>query len=493
LGPDGPDARGPVARFLTGRGGLLVALGVALALRLPGLATLGYGVDEGNTTAEAIRLVDVYGWKFWDIPTISLAPLSGSMPVSYYWAALGLEAIGRDFVGLRVPFLLLGLASIALTWILARRLLTDGLVATIAALLLATNAAHVEYSQLARFYMPTLVLGLAWAIAFHALTKNPRLLPAIGLAAVQLLGFGTHHLFPLLGPIAIVYGVAVLRHPGPDARPDYRRRLVLFALGALVLSCAPLVSNAMELLGSGHTQSGDGDHRALRNVARAAGGMFLRIEPAMLLLASLGAWTAWKSRGRDGRFLVLLAFGITAQILMIGLLGQIRGRYVLWCLPYFAILAALATVRTLCDAPRRSALLVAGLTLVAFGLSTSQYLFVHADGRIAAGQVRGDAEKLAGDDALIVILGAGPPAEARAFSGWNLDRLETVHTERLRHMREALRPWLGRRLILVCHAQTEGFLKASDLYRDPRLRLVGSRVDATRRQSLHYAYYEWTP
>ena len=486
-----PPERGALARFLAGPAGLGAALLVALALRLLGLASFGYGVDEGNTTAEAIRLVDVYGWKFWEIPTKALTPLSGSMPVSYYVAALGLEGFGRDFVGLRLPFLLLGLGSVALTWWLARRLFRDGLIAAVAALLLAANAAHVEYSQLARFYMPTLVLGLAWALAFHALATRPALGSALALAAIQLVGFGTHHLFPLLGPIALVHGVAVLRDPGPGALPDHRRRLILFALGALVLSCAPLVVNAMELRASGHSQAAGGDHDATRNVVRAAGGMLLRIEPAMLLLAVLGAVVAWRRDGRDGRYVVLLAFGLTAELLLIGLLGQIRGRYVLWCLPYFAILAAVGSIRALDGTGRRSGLLVAGLGALALGLSTGEYLFVHADGRLAAAKVRVDAMRLAGDDALVVILGAGPPPEARAFAGWDLGRLETIHTEDLRNVAAALQPWLGRRLILVCHQQTEGFLRASSLFRDPRLRLAGTRPDPTRRQTLYYAYYEW--
>ena len=132
----------PIGRVLRGPGGLLVVLLLALALRLPGLASFGYGVDEGNTAAEAIRLVDVYDWRSWDIPTHKLHPLSGTMPLSYYAAAVGLQTVGRSLVGLRLPFLVLGLLSILITWITARRLLGAPGVATLAALYLALNPAH---------------------------------------------------------------------------------------------------------------------------------------------------------------------------------------------------------------------------------------------------------------------------------------------------------------------------------------------------------------
>jgi len=221
-----------------GPAALLLVLLLALAVRLPGLASFGYGVDEGNTAAEAIRLVDVYHGRFWDIATHKLHPLSGSMPLAYYVAAAGLETLGRTFVGLRVPFLLLGLASIVLAWLVARRLLGHPRVAVLAALYVALNPAHAVYSQFARFYVPTLLMGLLFALALEAMVRRPDVLRGLALAVALALGYLTHHVFPLLLPVGGIYVLLALAHP-PEV-PRYRLRPLAVSLGAVLLSCLPL-------------------------------------------------------------------------------------------------------------------------------------------------------------------------------------------------------------------------------------------------------------
>jgi Dolichyl-phosphate-mannose-protein mannosyltransferase len=484
------------ADFLRGPGGLVLILLLALLIRLPGLTTFGYGVDEGNTAAEALRLVDDYGWRYWDIPSEKLTPLSSSMPLSYYLAACGLETVGRDLAGLRLPFLILGLLGVALTWIVARRLTGSAVVAGLAALYLALNPAHISYSQLARFYMPTLVVGLIWVLALDRLVRRPSLVASVALAVVVVLGYLTHHLFALTGLIAVIAMILALRRPPHDAPGNYRGRLVLFGILAYALSSPPLLINVVEVLTAGHVQAAAEGTRStsgiLRNVIRAGGGAILRIEIPVLILSILGSWIAVRRCGRGGLLLVLMAFVLGAEIFATGSLGQIRGRYILWCLPYFAILAAVATRWTFQAAPRgTSAAVIAALVVAALGARAIDY-HTHGDGRVAAGQVRTEARRLAGDDT-VVILGIGPPPEARALAGWDMDRFEMIHTGRLPNLAKELEPLMDRRLILVAHQQTESFLVDSGLTVDRRLRRVGTLIDRARRQSLYYAFYEWRP
>ena len=276
----------------------------------------------------------------------------------------------------------------------------------------------------------------------------------------------------------------------------YRLRLFLFALAAFAVASPPLVINVLEVMSAGHAQTaGDGSrelYTALRNVARAGGGAILRIEPALVLLSLVGAVIAFRRLGRGGLLLVLMSFVLGLEIFGAGMFGQIRGRYIIWCLPYFAILAAVATRWTLAKAPRGgSAVVIAALAVLALGARALDY-HTHGDGRVAAGQVRAEAERLA-VDSTIVILGAGPRREARELSGWDVDRLVMIHTQRLPNLPDELQPLMDRPLLLVAHQQTEGFLKDSGLTSDPRLRRVGTLIDRSRRQSLYYAFYAWTP
>jgi hypothetical protein len=170
----------------------------------------------------------------------------------------------------------------------------------------------------------------------------------------------------------------------------------------------------------------------------------------------------------------------------------VRGRYVIWCIPYVAALAALAVL----GAPRAgrrtlTAVVLVAIVLANLGWSLAGY-HAHGGGRVAAARIRSEARALAGDD-LVVILGNGPPREAMRLAGWNVDRTLRIPTPAIPRAERELAARLDRRLVLVTHQQTEASLRLSGLWGDPRLELRRRIPDRTRRQELHYSLYVWEP
>jgi 4-amino-4-deoxy-L-arabinose transferase-like glycosyltransferase len=127
---------------------LLLVIAVAVAWRLPGLAEIPPQVhgDEAACGLEARRILhgevpNLLGLGWYDIPYPSFA-----------LSALFMTLFGDDLFGLRMGSVVLGVASVGLLFLAARRLY--GLrCATIAALLLAMSHWHVHFSRIGTDYM----------------------------------------------------------------------------------------------------------------------------------------------------------------------------------------------------------------------------------------------------------------------------------------------------------------------------------------------------
>lgn len=166
------------------RGDLLVIpiLLLAIALRV---ATAGYSLwfDE----IAAIRLADQPLQLLW----------SGWMareanPPLYYTLLKGWMALfGASDLAVQTLSVAIGTAGNAAGWWLARRIggTRAGL---IAALLLATSAAHVDFSQEVRGYILAQTAGLFGCVAMVAYLERPRLAPLCGYALAALVALYSH-------------------------------------------------------------------------------------------------------------------------------------------------------------------------------------------------------------------------------------------------------------------------------------------------------------
>ncbi len=103
------------------------------------------------TGARGVELTDgfLWAWTPWAM---------------HYVAALGMGLLGQGSLGARLPFALLGCASIGLTYVVARRLLRDRWASCLSAVLLITSVQYLLLMRQCRYYaiVPVAALLALW-------------------------------------------------------------------------------------------------------------------------------------------------------------------------------------------------------------------------------------------------------------------------------------------------------------------------------------------
>lgn len=172
----------PQARPAPCRGRLALLMLLALGLRLP---TLGQSIwfDEACMSHQRVgSLEQLFATLYVDIhPPLFLSFM-------HFWGRL----MGDGEVMMRLPALACGLASIPLTYLIARRLL-GGPVAMGAALAACLSPVHLWYSIEARLYAPNLLLALLAIWLFHRVLDGVKGHNMLWLVGVMMVMVGVHY------------------------------------------------------------------------------------------------------------------------------------------------------------------------------------------------------------------------------------------------------------------------------------------------------------
>jgi len=133
---------------------LIMVLFLAASVRFIGLGNQNLGPDEIKM-AETVR-------PDRDIQEVMYIPLvdtpTPKPPLTYLINHLFLNIADTDFT-LRFPSVLFGIAGVAATYAMGK-VLADKWLGLLCAFLLSISAAHIRYSQVARFYPALLFLSL---------------------------------------------------------------------------------------------------------------------------------------------------------------------------------------------------------------------------------------------------------------------------------------------------------------------------------------------
>ncbi len=212
----------------------LVALAVAALLGFFGLSNHHFWDDEANTALFARNLLQTGHLDAWDGNNLIGYRLGAEldenlrnvyMPPAQYWlAALGLWAFGPTTWGGRVPFLLLGLASVGVLVMWVRWHLPKQLPGWLPACLLAISPAYLLYIRQCRYYSVLIFASLALLAAYaHPKTTRRATLWAwaVGGASAVLLMF-TH----TMGAAALAATLPIFL-----LEPAYRKKPHLLFLG----------------------------------------------------------------------------------------------------------------------------------------------------------------------------------------------------------------------------------------------------------------------
>ncbi len=208
--------------------GVIVLLLLAFALRLYLLDHQSLWADEGNSVAMAPRApLDILQRTANDIhPPFYYLLL-------HYWVAL----VGTSVFAVRALSVLVGVAAVALTYSVARKITPHPSVALIATGLLAISPFAIHYSQETRMYMPVTALGAASWLAWLHWRKDRINRVAVGYWLVTLAMLYSHYYaVPLVVAQNIAWLIALKEHR--NTIPP-RLRVWVIVQGTLVLAYLP--------------------------------------------------------------------------------------------------------------------------------------------------------------------------------------------------------------------------------------------------------------
>lgn len=225
---------------------LVVAImGVAFGLRFWALAAIPptLGGDEGSQGLEAMRVLNgeirnpfTTGWL--GVPTMS-----------FYFNATTIALFGNTIFALRLPWVLVGTATVLITFLLVRRLkgLTLGLMT---AALLATYHYHIHFSrlgsnQIADTFFVTLALLFFYRGYDHAGPQHWQAYPSWALCGIvvgvaQYFYAGARFTPVLIVALLIYYAVRDGSHFWRD-----RSQEILVLVGAALIAAAPMIQYAI--------------------------------------------------------------------------------------------------------------------------------------------------------------------------------------------------------------------------------------------------------
>lgn len=215
-------------------GAVAALLALALVVRIVGLnASLWY--DEVSTLTHFVRLP-------WGELATDFSSLNNHMFYSLQ-AKAAVELFGESAWALRLPALLMGMASLVLVWWLARTEIGRG-AALLTLALFALSYHHVWFTQNARGYTGLLTWTTAATILLMSGLRRPRwrvwTLYGLCLAAGMYTHLSAGFFFVAHGAVfAALLGMALLRPQGPIARTYPGARNIQsfygFALGGALL------------------------------------------------------------------------------------------------------------------------------------------------------------------------------------------------------------------------------------------------------------------
>ena len=304
---------------------ILLVTAVAAALRLYRLGYWSFWVDEMFTLSDSLDSSRLYHGL--------------TYPLSYILIGASIHMLGVSEWSARIVPALFGIVTPAVIYLLARRSFGE-LPSAIAAAIIAVSPWHLYWSQMARFYTMTLLFSAASLLALHRGLEDNRRGHAAAAGILMALAALSHYSALLILAAICAYLVLLLLARWPRPSGLSAANLFIF-LAPLILGAIVLGSRAASLL-FGYA-AGQPTGTSFANPI--AGGAYMvvsigyRLEPAIFLLALVGAWLGISRRDR-GVLLLTSAVVVPAGLLVItGMLSHAENRYAFIVLPPAALLA----------------------------------------------------------------------------------------------------------------------------------------------------------
>jgi hypothetical protein len=296
--------------------------------------------------------------------------------VQFYLAAGSMRLFGSTTLAARLPFAVLGLLAVALTYLLARRLFPPVAVARLSALLLALSVPFLLHVRQARWYAVAFVLAPLCLLGLERMMARQRWGVATFVVAATLL-FYTNY-FVALGLLAAVALTATLCRP----QRGFIGRLSLALLLCLLLALPGVWY--FQILGKPHDFQGQRVWTHFQLYGTSFATYLVPLPVLMVLLFLLANGRLQGQLGVEGNRRVWLLLGVCTAYLFYLCLGPWEFfRYLAVLLPIAAILTAVTTF-WLFTQSRRVGLLVLLLLIATDVVHGLPLAYLHAPGTSTA-------------------------------------------------------------------------------------------------------------
>lgn len=375
---------------------LTVILLVALATRLYHIEQPSIWFDEGWSAYAAVQ------------PTLWQAALADltNPPLYYMLLYLNAQFLGDSEFSLRWFSLMLGLLTIPLSYLLARRLF-DTQAGVYAALLVAASPLLWWASQEARMYTLLAVLVLIAALAWHQLLRQPTRLAWLAVFLSELSLLYAHN----TGPVVVLWLNAATLIAWIVHRNLRRPPFFIWIIGQIIVGLLWLpwfITQFLDLqqANSAVTTTFAFDFPFLSRVWQSFWvGVWpmVNAEPVLITFSSVAFWLSlalipW--RKANARWLVLHALllvgGVLLGLLVLG--NELHGRYLVMAAPLLVIPLGAGIARLPHSSLRT---FMAGIFVIGFGVAVilaQNPTYQHDDAR---GMVRYYADNLTAADSVL--------------------------------------------------------------------------------------------
>jgi len=237
--------------------------------------------------------------------------------VQFYLAAAGLKAAGDSTFGARLPFALLAMLVVPLTYLLARRVYESILVARFAALALATSVWFLLHGRQARWHAPAYVLACLILLGVFECRRSIGWTIALALSGAAL--FYTNYFVAICFLVAIAIASPLI---------GIHRKLIIGLAGAALLSLPGVIY--FDIFGKPtHSQASAWSQFWIYAVQFVT---FLGPLPLVVI-------TAWNDRRSATRFFFAL---VAAMCVMLAFAPWTMFRYLTILFPVAALLTGVA-------------------------------------------------------------------------------------------------------------------------------------------------------
>jgi len=298
--------------------------------------------------AAALRMYRLGDWSFWVDEMFTLLDISGNSklgryhgmtyPLSYILIEFSINRFGESEWSARLVPALVGIATPAMVYLLARKLFGE-LPSIIGASIIAISPWHLYWSQMARFYTMTLFFSAFMLVLYRGMEEN-RKGYVVSAGILMALAAASHYsALLILGAIAVYVGLIFLLRWQKPAGINFINAIIF--LSPLIIGGLFVGKKALSLLSNYFAGYPTGTHIA--NPIKAAGYVVFsigyRLEFVIAALMAIGVVIGLAQRSR-GALILSSVVAVPALFLVIaGIMSHAENRYAFVILPAAVLLA----------------------------------------------------------------------------------------------------------------------------------------------------------